>query len=55
MASGSVIWLDEQYMSKASLLVNVLYVTIIVGTVATSKGHHCFGVDVKATVYKCPC
>ena len=44
MASGSVIWLDEQYMSTASLLVNILYVMIIVGTVAASKGHHYFGV-----------
>ena len=31
MASGSVILLDEQYMSTASLLVNVLHVTVIVG------------------------
>ena len=36
MASGSVTWLDEQYMSTVSLLVNILYVTVIVGIVAAS-------------------
>ena len=55
MASDSVIWLDEQYMSMASLLVNILYVTVIVGTVAASKGHRYFGVNVEATVHKCSC
>ena len=42
-------------MSVASLLVNILYVTVIVGTVAASKGHCCFGVNVEATVRKCSC
>ena len=55
MASGNVIWLDEQYMSMASSFVNILYVTVIVGTVAASKGHHCFDVKVEATVHKCSC
>ena len=55
MALGSVIWLEEQYISKASLLVNILYVMVIVGTVAASKSHHCSGVNVEATVHKCSC
>ena len=55
MASGCVIWLDEQYMSTASLLVNILNVMVIVGTVTASKGHHCFGVNVEATLHKYSC
>ena len=39
----------------ASLLVNILYVTVIVGTVAASKGHRCFGVNVDATVHRYCC
>ena len=42
-------------MSMASLLANILYVMVIVGTVAASKGHHCLGVNVAATVYKYSC
>ena len=39
-------------MSTASLLVNVLHVTVIVGIVAPSKSHQCFGVNVEAAVHK---
>ena len=42
-------------MSMASLLINILYVTVIIGSVAASKRHHCFGVNTKATVHKCSC
>ena len=42
-------------MSTASLLANILYVKVIVGTVTTSKGQHCFGVNDEATVHKCSC
>ena len=55
MVSGSVIWLDEQHMSTVSLLVNVLHVTVIVGIVAASKSHHCFGVNVEAAGHKYSC
>ena len=40
-------------MSTASLLVNALHVTVIVGVVAASKSHHCCGVNVEAAVHKC--
>ena len=33
----------------------VLYVMVIVGTVAANKGHNCFDVNVEATVHKCSC
>ena len=42
-------------MSTVSLLVNVLHVTVIVGIVAASKSHHCFGVNVEAAVHKYSC
>ena len=42
-------------MSMASMLVNVLHVMVIVGIVAVSKSHHCFGVNVDAAVQKCSC
>ena len=42
-------------MSMVSLLVNVLHVTVIVGIVAASKSHHCFGVNVEAAVHEYSC
>ena len=42
-------------MATASLLVNVLHMTVIGGIVAASKSHHCFGVNVEAAVHKCSC
>ena len=41
-------------MSTVSLLVNILYVMIIVGTVTASKGHHCFGVNVELLCLNAP-
>ena len=39
-------------MSTALLLGNILYVTVIVGTVAASKGHHYFSVNDTTSIKK---